>query len=66
VTHWANEAELKATLENPTGLKPPPSKLQLLRSAFWPALIMIALRPIIWGSLLVLAVAIWALWHLHH
>lgn len=66
VTHWANEAELKADLVNPTGLKPPPSKLQLLRSAFIPATIMIALRPIIWGSLLALAIALWALWHFHH
>ena len=70
VTHWANEAELKTDLENPSGVKPPPSTWQLVKSAFWPAIIMVAIRPFLLAMLAILAVlmaaAVWALLHFHH
>lgn len=66
VTRWANEAELGADLVNPTGLNPPPSTWQLVRSAFWPAIIMLAIRPFFWGLLAFVVIAIWALRHFHH
>lgn len=66
VTHWANDAELNAELEDPTGLKPPPSKWQLIRSGFWPAIILVAIRPFLLVTLAALVAAIWVIWHFHN
>jgi len=63
VGKWPDEADLGLTLENPSGLKPPPSKWQLIRCAIGPALIMVALRPILVILLVVLVGLGWGLWH---
>ena len=69
-TAWPAEMQLSQTLPNPSGLKPPVTKLQLIRSGLVPAIIMIALRPalvLIFGAVLAsLAAGGWALWHFHH
>jgi predicted acylesterase/phospholipase RssA len=69
ITAWPAEAQLNQILSNPSGLKPPVTKLQLIRSGLVPAIIMIVQRPalvlILVALLAVLAVGCWALWHLN-
>lgn len=70
ISAWPAEAQLSAQLQNPSGLKPPVTKLQLIRSGLLPAIIMIALRPaiiLVLGAFLAILVAGgWGLWHFHH
>lgn len=69
IAAWPEEARLSETLPNPSGLKPPVTPLQLIRSGFLPAIIMIVLRPALaltLGAVMAILVAGgWALWHFH-
>jgi predicted acylesterase/phospholipase RssA len=70
VTAWPAAAQFGNTLPNPSGVKPPVTTWQLVRSGTVPAMIMIIRRPILVLILLailaILFAAGWALWHLLH
>jgi len=66
ITDWPEEVEVDLDPDDPTGLTPPPGPLLLLRSGFWPLIIMIAIRPAMWGIPALVAFGIWALIHFYH
>lgn len=67
VTTWPEEGSWKVTLPNPTTVKLPLSKFQVLRAAFVPLLIMVVIRPTLLLMVGVLSIALgWGLWHIVH
>jgi hypothetical protein len=70
ITAWPAAAQLGQTLPNPSGVNPPVTTWQLIRSGTVPAMIMVGRRPsvvlILLGALAVLIAAGWALLHFKH
>jgi Patatin-like phospholipase len=67
VTKWPKEDEWQVPLPNPTKVKLPLSKFQVLRAAFVPLVVMVVIRPALLLLIGVLTVALaWGVWHLVH